>query len=134
VATALARELADEHDVAVAPDGRSALARIDAGEHFDAILCDVMMPEMTGSELHAALRATHPDQAERMIFVTGGAFTEKMLRFLDEVRLPRVDKPFDMARLRALLRERTGGGDGPRGLEPADPALSSPPRRRSDAR
>ena len=52
-----------------------ALARITAGERFDVILCDLMMPHMTGMDLHAALAGAVPEQAERMIFMTGGAFT-----------------------------------------------------------
>jgi PAS domain S-box-containing protein len=132
VATALARELGEDHDVVVAHAGTSALERLRAGERFDVILCDLMMPEMTGSELHAHLVEELPDQAARMIFVSGGAFSEPMQRFVREVERPVVDKPFDLPRLRGLIRERvvfpgvpTSGpasgpapGPGPRPLRP----------------
>jgi PAS domain S-box-containing protein len=114
VASALARELGDEHEVNVAQDGVCALARVRAGERYDAIVCDLMMPEMTGAELHAHLSREAPELAERMIFVTGGAFTEAMQRFLHEVANPMVDKPFDLARLRHLIRERVSGPFAPR--------------------
>ena len=120
VASALARELSDDYDVVVASDGAGALARIAAGERFDSILCDVMMPEMTGSELHATLSASHPEQAERMIFVSGGAFSDELNDFLRVVANPKIDKPFDMPRMRALLRERVSGANGrPRTTTPA---------------
>ena len=48
VATALRRVLTPEHEVVTLSDGREALRRIAAGERFDVILCDLMMPEMSG--------------------------------------------------------------------------------------
>lgn len=82
--------------------GRAGLERL-AREPFDAILCDVMMPELTGAEFHAELVVRHPALARRVVFMTGGAFTEEARRFLDRVPNPRLDKPFDARGLRAAL-------------------------------
>ncbi len=100
------RALAKDHDVVVLESAEEALGRFRAGERFDAILCDLQMPRMTGMELHEALRALDPEQAAGMIFVTGGAFTPMARQFLDEVPNLRLDKPFDPVALRALIRDR----------------------------
>jgi CheY-like chemotaxis protein len=65
-----------------------------------------MMPVMTGMELHEQLRRTAPDQADRIVFLTGGAFTPRARAFLDEVPNPRLEKPFALQTLRALINER----------------------------
>ena len=46
--TLVARMLAREHEVTVLTSARAALDRIAAGERFDVMLCDLMMPELTG--------------------------------------------------------------------------------------
>ncbi len=100
------RMLARDYEVAVATSAREALDLFAAGKRFDVILCDVMMPVMTGMDLFDELRRSIPDQAGRMVFVTGGAFTERARKFLDEVPNPRLEKPFDNAALRALVGEQ----------------------------
>ncbi|MEO8876908.1 MAG: response regulator, partial [Polyangiaceae bacterium] len=95
----LARSLGSRHDVVTLTSGKEALARISAGERFDAILSDLMMPEVTGMEIHQELSRFAPDQAQRMIFLTGGAFTEDARNFLSVVQNARVDKPFDIAEI-----------------------------------
>jgi signal transduction histidine kinase/CheY-like chemotaxis protein len=109
-ATSLRRVLTSEHDVSVVASGREALARITSGERFDVILCDLMMPEMTGAELHAALVETDADQAERMIFITGGAFTPTSQAFLERVTNRSFEKPCDLGVLRAAIRALVGAG------------------------
>jgi PAS domain S-box-containing protein len=108
VATAVRRVLGTDHDVKVLTSAQEALRRISSGERFDLILCDLMMPIMTGVELHSALTRAAPDQAACMIFLTGGAFTPRARAFLDEVPNPRLDKPFELATLRALVQDRLG--------------------------
>jgi two-component system, NtrC family, sensor kinase len=73
VRRALARVLAREYEVVAVDGGRAALALIRCGDRFDAIVCDVAMPGMSGLELSAALDRVAPDQASRMIALTGGA-------------------------------------------------------------
>jgi CheY-like chemotaxis protein len=98
--------LSDEHDVVTMTNASDALRRITAGDRFDVILCDLMMPVMTGMELHAALAAAHTDHAERMIFLTGGAFTPGAREFVDTVPNARLEKPFALQALRALVNSR----------------------------
>lgn len=91
------------HDVECCDDGPNALARLQAGERFDIILCDLMMPEMTGMELYSELARVSPPQAERVVFLTGGAFTPRAREFLEKVSNPSIEKPFSVAHLRSCL-------------------------------
>ncbi|MEZ4266754.1 MAG: response regulator [Myxococcota bacterium] len=106
IAKAVERTLSAEHDVTTMGGGARALDRIRAGERFDVIFCDLMMPDVTGMEFHAGLVQIDRDQAERIIFVTGGAFTPRARAFLREVANLRIEKPFDLMQLRALVHDR----------------------------
>jgi signal transduction histidine kinase len=99
----LRRMLGRDHQVSTATSVREALDRFEAGERFDLIMCDLMMPEMTGMDLHAQLLRSDPALAERLVFMTGGAFTPAAREFLDRVPNARVEKPFDVPSLRALI-------------------------------
>jgi PAS domain S-box-containing protein len=98
------------HEVASVRHAREALARIEAGERFDIILCDLMMPEMSGMDLHAALAKAAPEAASRMVFLTGGIFTAAARTFVEQTSVPIVEKPFDPASLREMVAKRVAGG------------------------
>jgi PAS domain S-box-containing protein len=98
--SAVERILRPHHDVVLTTLAAEALPRLEAGEQFDLILCDLMMPRMNGMDFHAALQRLRPDLTGRVIFLTGGAFTPQAKAFLDRVPNRRVDKPFNS---RALL-------------------------------
>lgn len=105
VAHALALCLSEENDVTTLLDAATALASIDAGARFDVILCDLMMPGISGIEFHAALTASHPDLVGRIVFITGGAVTGRAREFLARVSNGCIDKPPDPASLRAIVRQ-----------------------------
>jgi signal transduction histidine kinase len=105
-ARALARACAGEHDVEVASSATDALERLRRGDRFDVIVCDLMMPQVTGMELHAELKRLAPEQASSVVFVTGGAFTAGARDFLDRVPNERIEKPFDVQQLRAVINNR----------------------------
>jgi DNA-binding NarL/FixJ family response regulator len=116
VSSALRRTLAREHDVEVVTSSRQALELLKGpkGAEVDVVLCDLMMPDLTGMELHADLVTSAPAVAGRMVFVTGGAFTPAARTFMDTVKNARVDKPFDPQLLREQVRDwvakaRSGG-------------------------
>ena len=90
-------------EVDEADDGTSALARIRDGETYDAILCDLMMPGMSGYELVDVLTRAGDPHAERILVMTGGATTEEAKTFLPRTTLPVLKKPFSCADLRAWL-------------------------------
>lgn len=107
VSSALRRTLAREHDVEVVTSSLAALDLLlgPTGGQVDVILCDLMMPDLTGMELHEKLSEKAPGVARRMVFVTGGAFTPAARAFMDQVKNARVDKPFDSQQLREQVRE-----------------------------
>jgi signal transduction histidine kinase len=107
IAAAIGRTLALDHDVVLTSAASAALQRINQGEEFDIILCDLMMPQMTGMDLYGELLRLKPAQADRMVFLSGGAFTAAARDFLDDVPNQRLEKPFDTRQLLALVNDRT---------------------------
>lgn len=105
ICAVLARLLGSEHEVVVAPSGTQAQALLEKDQAFDLILCDLMMPEVTGMDLHAWLAVAHPELAEAMVFITGGAFTPRARTFLAAVPNLHIDKPFAPRDIRAMVRE-----------------------------
>ncbi|MGD0679954.1 MAG: ATP-binding protein [Polyangiaceae bacterium] len=102
VRAALGRVLRD-HDVSLARGGREALDLLASGLHFDVILCDLMMPEMTGVDLHTEVGRRFPGVSDQMVFMSGGAFTAAARDFLDRVPNHRLEKPCDAQALRAVV-------------------------------
>jgi CheY-like chemotaxis protein/two-component sensor histidine kinase len=91
------------HDVEVCIDARIAADRVLGGERFDIIFCDLMMPGMTGMEFYAAIAEKQPTQTQRIVFVTGGAFTPTAREFIASVPNTVLEKPFDRKALNAVL-------------------------------
>jgi PAS domain S-box-containing protein len=103
VAKALSRLLAEHHEVVALTSADEALVRLRGGERFDLIFCDLMMPVTTGVEFYERLSVLSLDQAERTIFITGGAFTDASRKFLETTANERLEKPFDQHKLRAIV-------------------------------
>jgi signal transduction histidine kinase/ActR/RegA family two-component response regulator len=103
VARTLARQLSGHH-VEVVSSGQAALDRLSAGRtDFDLVLCDLMMPDMTGMEVYEAVEETCPELAERFVFISGGGVTERSRKFLEEHADRVLPKPIDNRQLRELL-------------------------------
>ncbi|HEX7670054.1 MAG TPA: response regulator [Polyangiaceae bacterium] len=98
VLRAIARVLGG-HDVVCVESGAEALAALEDGHPFDVIFSDVMMPTMTGMELYEQLLERNPGLAHRVVFLSGGAITEKIAKFIRSVPNLHIDKPFDVATL-----------------------------------
>jgi CheY-like chemotaxis protein len=106
VTTALQRALGGEHEVSTAHNVRDALSMLAEDRRFDVILCDVMMPGMTGMDLYAELGRASPDMAGRVVFMTGGAFTPRAVTFLQEVPNQKLGKPLNLEELRMIVTQR----------------------------
>ena len=102
----VARALGPFAEVEVALSGPEALRRIDdrrvGGARFDLVVCDVMMPEMSGPELFARVKALDPGTAGAFVFVTGGA-SDEQLDLVSATGVRCLDKPLDIETLRTLL-------------------------------
>jgi signal transduction histidine kinase len=103
VAGAIRRLLSGDVTVVTARGGREALDHLASGERYDAILCDLMMPEVSGPEFHAELARRWPEALGKTVFMTGGVFTEGAHAFVERWRGPVLDKPLDADLLRRTL-------------------------------
>ncbi len=108
VGAVLRRTLVD-HDVTVVESARAALDRIAAGERYDLVLSDLLMPGLSGMDLYRELSERDPPLARRVVFLTGGAFTSAAREFLERERVECVEKPFDLDALRAVIARRIAG-------------------------
>ncbi|RKG83975.1 PAS domain S-box protein [Corallococcus terminator] len=99
------QRLLRDHDVEVATSGRQALERMAQAPAFDAVLCDVMMPDLAGRDVYEAVRRDHPGLERRFVFVSGGAFSVGAREFLAQIPNPLLEKPFDEARVRGAVED-----------------------------
>ncbi len=113
VATTLARVLRATYDTVVFTAGEDVLEQLRVGGRFDVLLCDLMMPEMTGMELLREMERNHPHLADRMIFLTGGAFTPESQAFLEAHSRRCLEKPFEISVLKEKIERCRRGELGP---------------------
>jgi PAS domain S-box-containing protein len=108
VGSALKRLLSPRHEVVTCPSAAEALELLGGGARYDAILCDVMMPEMDGTALHAHLVRIAPDQARRVVFMTGGAFEPRIRAALEALPNRKIGKPCPREELEQVVAELAG--------------------------
>lgn len=99
------RRVLKDHDVVIVETGREALERLEVGS-YDLVFCDLMMPDQSGMDFFEELGGVMPATCPKVVFMTGGAFTQRAREFLDAVDNTHIEKPFDLPALRALVRER----------------------------
>ncbi|WP_428269306.1 PAS domain S-box protein [Haliangium sp.] len=100
--------LGKHHELTFETSGHRALARLRAGERYDVVLCDLMMPGMSGMDFYQALSDLDPELAERCAFMTGGSFTPAARSFAENLPSTRLlEKPFVGDSVRALVERLT---------------------------
>jgi CheY-like chemotaxis protein len=117
----LNREIAEELlkdvgvNVTIASDGKQALNMFtdSAPGSFDAILMDIMMPNMNGYEAAKAIRAgSHADaQTIPIIAMTANAYVEDVAQALASGMNAHVAKPIDVQHLYGVLNQYYRTGD-----------------------
>jgi DNA-binding response OmpR family regulator len=111
------RALEPEHDVVVLASANEALDYIARGKRFDLVLCDLMLPGVSGVDFHGRVGSLAPELVEHIIFITGGAYTPRAEAFLKRADIRYMEKPFSsVSALRAVVQEhfrRAGGHVGP---------------------
>ncbi|WP_224366083.1 PAS domain S-box protein [Hyalangium versicolor] len=104
VRAALARIIGSPHHVELADTARDAQrVLLEQREEYDVIFCDLMMPDLTGMDLHDIIAVQRPELLQRMVFMSAGAFTPRAVAFLERGSIRRLEKPFDPVRVRSLL-------------------------------
>lgn len=96
--------LLGDFDTAYASSGEEALRTLEQGE-FDAVLCDVMMPGMSGLQVRARTCERSPTYARRFIFMTGGATSAAMEAELESLPNTCLQKPFTQEQLVKALEQ-----------------------------
>jgi PAS domain S-box-containing protein len=103
VLEALARLIGPPHAIDKVVDGTRALELLAEDAGYDVLFCDLMMPGLTGMELHEVVAARYPELLERMVFMTAGCFTTQAQEFLEHRAPRRIEKPFNAETVRAFL-------------------------------
>jgi signal transduction histidine kinase len=98
----IAHVLSKQYEVVAVQDAKAAFELLDAGQTFDVVLCDLMMPNIGGREVFDAF-ARWPAMLPALIFMTGGAFSDGATAFLEQAHRPVIYKPFTPTELEALV-------------------------------
>ncbi|MGK4008438.1 ATP-binding protein [Sorangium sp. So ce1036] len=113
---AFARAFEERHEVLVAKSGHEALELLRArGGRVDAIVCDLLMPQMSGMALYDEIGEQFPQLLPKMAFMSGGAFTPSARAFVERVDNPKIAKPISLDDLERVIADllssgRQGGG------------------------
>jgi CheY-like chemotaxis protein len=102
VARAVRRVFDKEFRVEIALDGQSALEKLRKMD-YDVVLCDVMMPGISGLEVYRQVRSENELLARRFVFATGGLFSQELSDSVKRLSNMIVEKPFDPAELRRVI-------------------------------
>jgi len=100
--------LQPDYQVMTAGSAAEALERFEHGERFDVVLCDLMMPRVTGMDLFVQMREKWPELASRTLFLTGGVFSTGAREFLATCGQPWLEKPFTIDAIHAAVRRIVG--------------------------
>jgi CheY-like chemotaxis protein/two-component sensor histidine kinase len=123
VASAIERALLAEWDVQSLTRAASLAERLARGERYEAVLCDLSLPEEDGVAVHRMLLRLDPGLARRTAFLTGGPVSVSARAYCEAEGIERLEKPFEVLRLRALVarlvaRAPRAEGDSPSGAGP----------------
>jgi CheY-like chemotaxis protein len=100
---ALRAALQKRHEVVVESSGRAGLARILSDQRFDLVVCDLMMPDVSGMTILEAVRSACPVLLPRFVLMTGGVYTDEARILFQDLGVRVLEKPFDVADLEGLL-------------------------------
>jgi CheY-like chemotaxis protein len=87
------KTLKRDHDVVVVPRASAAVALLEEDQEFDLILCDVVMPDLSGPQFYEIVARRWPRLVQRLVCMTGGAFTCGTAEFLERQMVPVLSKP-----------------------------------------
>ncbi len=94
------------HRVTMVSSGSEALEQL-AGHRFDVIFADMRMPHIDGRALYGEIEKRWPDQASRVVFVTGDMLTTTLREFIAASGRRLIEKPFLPSDVRRVVVEMT---------------------------
>jgi PAS domain S-box-containing protein len=103
VSEMVSRVFGHHHDVQATTDPAEGL-ELALERDFDAVFCDLLMPGLSGMDVYEEIARRRPGFEKRIVFMTGGAFTDRAADFLAKVDNGRIVKPFEIADLERALR------------------------------
>lgn len=106
LARSIELQLKEDHDVEIAATGQGALDRLRKEPSFDLVLCDMMLPDISGIDVYEQARAIDNGSHERFVFMTGGSFSPKVFKFLRDNAVPCLEKPFTAEQLKEIIDPR----------------------------
>jgi|GEM_PF-1247452 len=98
-------------EVLCVDNAQSALELLhEDASSVDVIVSDLMMPVMDGVDFYKAVREGWPELSQRFLFVSGGAFTDKVINFLSTSNVPLLQKPVSPQHLTEVIVAKGTGG------------------------
>ena len=85
------------YDVVEAGSGADAMRFLQSGDPVDAVVSDVLMPEVSGLAFYDSLLATSPQLKNRVVFLTGAARDPKVLAPIEQRGVPIISKLDDLS-------------------------------------
>lgn len=89
-------------NVTTASSAKDAIKKIDA-ESYDAVVLDLMMPEMDGLETLKIMKEKNPDL--QVILLTGHATVEKGIQAMKLGAMDLIEKPADLATIVERIKQ-----------------------------
>jgi signal transduction histidine kinase len=90
--------------VLTAQGGEEAIARLQQTPDIDIVLCDLIMPRVSGIDVYGWVRNHRPELLDRFVIVTGGQHGDRSREFLQRTELPVVYKPFNVSEVAQLIK------------------------------
>jgi CheY-like chemotaxis protein len=106
LARSIELQLQEDHDVEIVATGHAAIERLRREPPFDLVLCDMMLPDISGMDVFEQARAIGNGSHERFVFMTGGSFTPRVFKFLRDNEVPCLEKPFTAEQLKEIIDPR----------------------------
>ena len=91
----------------MAENGQMALDALSENT-YDLILLDLRMKGITGEDVYETMIDAYPEQAARVVFMTGDMHSDHAARFIRQTGRPVLAKPFTLVELEKRIKQILG--------------------------